>query len=155
MDSNENNLLIKDYLSAEKISRILSESSSTRPSGYIQMYEITGKALREWLEYNASLYAIQGTTFKNLLKTYVSKNPGVSTLLQEEFVYNWNSQYIFDGISFTVDLSKKARYSTDGVKLNAKNKRITSLTYNGLEITDSQRFVLVTDSGIPSALPSE
>jgi hypothetical protein len=72
-------------------------------------------------------------------------------------VYNWTGQYVFDGISYTVDLSKKARYSSGGVLLSSYNKRITSLTYNGVAVTDAQKFILVTDSGIPtlSFLPKE
>lgn len=150
LDNTEPYLLMQNTLSASKISQILSISSASRPSGYIQMYEISGKALREWLEYNASIYATQGTLFKNLLKTYTSKNKGVSTLLQESYVYNWNSEYVFDGISYTIDLTKKARYYSNGTMISSSNKRISSLTYQGVSVKDTQKFVLVTDSGIPS-----
>lgn len=150
-------VMLKDSLSARKVSRFLSESSSSRPSGYVQMYIITGKKLREWLEYNASMYATEGTTFKNLLKNYVSANPKVSTLLQEAYVYNWNGQYVFDGISYQIDLTQKARYYADGTIVNSDYRRIKNLTYNGVEVTSTQKFVLVTDSGLPylSFLPKE
>ncbi|HWT74258.1 MAG TPA: metallophosphoesterase [Mobilitalea sp.] len=157
LDSNEPTVYLKDTLSSSKISRILSEASASRPSGYTQLYEISGKALREWLEYNASIYATEGTNFTYILQGYVSSNQNVSTLLQENNVYNWNTQYVFDGISYKIDLTKKARYSSDGIMLNPNNKRITSLTYNAAPVTDSQKFVLVADSGLPllSFLPAE
>ena len=157
LDSNEAYVMMKDTLSSSKISRLLSESSPSRPSGYIQLYEITGKELREWLEYNSSIYATEGTIFKSLLKNYVSRNKGVSTLLNENYVYQWNNQYIFDGITYTVDLTKKARYTSGGTLINSLNKRITSLTYNGVKVTDNQKFILVADSGLPSLsfLPRE
>lgn len=148
---------ITGKLSASKVSLLLSESSASRPSGYVQLYEISGKDLREWLEYNASLYATQGTTFKSLLKSYVSANPKVSTLLQEKYVYHWNSHYVFDGISYTVDLTKKPRYNASGAIVSVNNKRIKNLTYQGTAVTDTQKFVIVTDSGLPalSFLPEE
>ena len=157
LDSNEPSLLIKDSLTSSKISRLLSESSPTRPSGYTQLYLLTGKQLREWLEYNARIYATSGTTFKNTIKTYVKNNPRVSTLLNEDFIYRWNTQYVFDGISYQIDLTKKSRYTSEGVLTSSANNRITNLTYNGHTITDSQRFILVSDSGLPtlSSLPKE
>ncbi len=157
LDSNEPSLLLKNTLSSSKVSRLLSESSPTRPSGYTQLYLLTGKQLREWLEYNARIYATSGTVFKDIIKTYVKNNPGVSILLNEDLTYRWNSQYVFDGISYQIDLTKKPRYSLEGTLINSSNKRITNLTYNGVTITDSQRFVLVSDSGLPtlSSLPKE
>lgn len=157
LDSNEPSILMKDTLSSSKISRLLSESSPSRPSGYTQLYLLTGRQLREWLEYNARIYATSGTTFQNTIKTYVKANPNVSTLLNEDFTYRWNSQYVFDGISYEIDLTKKSRYSPEGNLINSANKRITKLTYNGVAITDSLRFILVSDSGLPtlSSLPKE
>ena len=157
LDSNEPYVLIKDSFSSKKVSQILSESSPTRPSGHVQIIAISGKALREWLEYNASIYATQGTTFQNILKTYVSNNKDVSTLLQESNIYNWNNQYVFDGIAYKIDLRKKARYSSVGSLVSSTNHRISTLTYQGVEVTDAQKFVLVTDDGMPtlSFLPSE
>lgn len=156
-DDNEPYLMLKDSLSSAKISQLLSESSPSRPSGYVQLYEISGKDLREWLEYNASMYATAGTTFKTLLKKYVSTNPTVSTLLQESYVYNWNSQYVFDGISYSVDLTQKARYNSAGKIISSTSRRIKNLTYNGVAIADTQKFILAADSGLPalSFLPQE
>ncbi len=156
-DHNDPYLSIQDSLSASKVSMLLSEASASRPSGYVQLYEISGKDLREWLEYNVSMYATDGTTFKNLLKKYVSANPKVSTLLQEDYVYNWNSQYVFDGISFSVDLTQKPRYNSNGKLISSTNKRIKSLTYNGVDVASYHKFVIVTDSGLPglSFLPEE
>lgn len=150
LDSNEAYVLLKDNLSSSKVTQLLSESSSSRPSGYTQLYELSGKNLKEWLEYNASIYATEGTNFKKLLQRYVSINNNVSTLLQEGNVYNWNTQYVFDGVSYSVDLTKKARYTAGGTLLSANNRRITNLTYNGITVTDTMKFVIVADSGIPS-----
>jgi 2',3'-cyclic-nucleotide 2'-phosphodiesterase / 3'-nucleotidase / 5'-nucleotidase len=157
LDSNEPSLLMKDTLSSSKVSRLLSESSPTRPSGYTQLYLLTGKQLREWLEYSARIYATSGTVFKDTIKTYVKSNPELSILLNEDLTYRWNPQYVFDGISYQIDLTKKPRYTSEGTLINSSNKRITNLTYNGVTITESQQFVLVSDSGLPtlSSLPKE
>jgi 2',3'-cyclic-nucleotide 2'-phosphodiesterase/3'-nucleotidase/5'-nucleotidase len=157
LDSLEPYISIKDSFTEGKIAMLLSESSPARPSGYIQMYEITGKVLREWLEYNASIYAAEGTTLKNMLQKYVTANKDVSTLLDEAFIYDHSSYYIFDGISYTIDLSKKARYNSSGKLTGKNNSRISSLKYNGANVTDNQKFILVTDAGIPqlSFLPTE
>lgn len=157
LDSNEPSLWMEDTLSSSKISRLLSESSSVRPSGYTQLYLLSGRQLREWLEYSARIYAVSGTTFLNTIKTYVKANPAVSTLLAEDFTYRWNSQYIFDGISYQIDLTKKSRYTPEGSLTSSLNRRIRNLTYNGAAITDTQQFVLVSDSGLPalSLLPKE
>lgn len=157
LDSNTPSILIKGSFTASKVSQVLSEASSSRPSGYTQLYEISGKDLREWLEYNASIYATEGTNLKNMIQNYVSKNKSVSTLLDEKYIYNWNNQYVFDGISYQIDLTKKARYSSNGTIASSSNRRIINLTYNGVAVTDTQRFVLVSDSGLPSLsfLPTE
>lgn len=157
LDNNEFYISMKDTLSADKIAGILSESTGVRSAGYLQMYQITGKNLREWIEYTASMYATEGTTFGSILQRYVSKNRSVSTLLQDAYIYNWGSQYIFDGVSYTIDLTKKARYKLDGTMISSRNKRVTSLHYNGMAVTDSQKFVIVTDSGnqIFSFIPAE
>lgn len=157
LDSNESSLWMEYTLSSSKISRFLSESSSVRPSGYTQLYLLSGRQLREWLEYSARIYAVSGTTFLNTVKSYVKANPGVSTLLAEDFTYRWNSQYIFDGISYQIDLTKKSRYTPEGSLTSSFNSRIRNLTYNSSAITDTQQFVLVSDSGLPalSLLPKE
>ncbi len=157
LDNTYPHVLIENSFSEAKIAQVLAESSSARPAGYVNLYEISGKALREWLEYNASNYATEGTPFKNMLSSYTSKNKNTNTLLQENYVYNWSSQYIFDGISYEIDLTKKARYHASGKVISTKNKRITNLTYNGTAISDTQKFILVADSGIPalSFLPDD
>lgn len=157
LDSGELSIRIKDSFTAAKVAQLLSESSTARPSGYLQLYEINGKSLREWLEYNASMYATSGTLLKNTLQSYVIKNKSVSTLLQESYLYNWNAQYIFDGFTYQIDLSVPARYSSKGTLQSSKYKRIKNLSYNGKAITDTQKFILVTDTGIPalSFLPVE
>jgi hypothetical protein len=71
----------------------------------------------------------------------------VSALLQDAFIYNWKNQYVFDGVSYTIDLTKKARYTAGGKLTSTYNKRITSQTYHGTAVTDTQKFILVTDSG--------
>lgn len=114
---------------------------------YLFLYEITGSQLREWLEWSASAYeSIHGNvqwtdeTMNTLMKQY-----GIKSLIQEEWLDEWSSFYIFDGISYTINPSAQPRYNYDGKQINQTN-RIYNLTYNGTAVTDTMKFVLATES---------
>ncbi len=120
---------------------------------YVYIYKINGKQLREWMEWSASIYQTANTSsevnWNNIvLADYIKKERGDS-LVQEDFISEWNRFFQFDGVEYTVDISKAPRYDYDGDKINDTN-RITKITRNGQEVTDNDEFIIVTDKIIAS-----
>lgn len=146
LDSQERYITIESEITAADVAEIIGTASATRPSGYLYLYKITGANLREWLEYSASIYAQKGTKFTTILPNFTKKNTGVSTLLNEEYLQDWNSFFAFDGISYEIDLEQPARYNADGTMVSYKNYRITNLKYQGKDVTNKQEFVIVSDT---------
>lgn len=146
LDNKDDYIMIEDSVNSTDIAKVISIASSERDSGYLYLYKISGKNLREWLEYNASIYAKAGTKFTTILPNFTKKNKQVSTLLQEEYLKDWSSFFVFDGIDYEIDLSVGPRYLSNGKYLSTANKRIKNLTWQGKEVKDSQEFVLVSDA---------
>lgn len=113
---------------------------------YLFLYEITGKQLREWLEWSASAYETVGspTVWTDGYMQEIQTTTGLQSLVKEEWLDGWESFYIFDGIEYTIDPSKPPRYDHAGKKINESN-RITSLTTNGSTIGDSTMLILARE----------
>lgn len=146
LDNRDDYIKIVDEISASDVAKVIGVASSERPSGYVYLYKITGANLREWLEYSVSIYAKEGTRFSTILPNFTEKNKGVSTLLNEDYLKDWSMLFAFDGISYEVDLSQPARFRSDGIMISYKNHRISSLKYQGKEVTDKQEFIIVSDT---------
>jgi len=146
LDSRDDYITIESEITASDVAKIIGTASSERPSGYLYLYKITGTNLREWLEYSASIYAQQGTQFETILPNFTKKNPEVSTLLNEECLSDWSMLFAFDGISYEVDMTQPARYQPDGTMVSYKNYRITNLKYHGKEVSNSQEFIIASDT---------
>lgn len=136
----------QDYINlTNKITE--SDLASIQPyNNYLYLYEITGKQLKEWLEWSASAYETIGSTYDwsdDFLRT-TSEKAGARPLLSEEWINDWSSFYIFDGISYEIDPSVGPRYNTSGTKI-ADTKRISKVTYNGVAVKDSDIFVIATN----------
>ncbi len=119
---------------------------------YVYIYKITGAQLREWLEWSASIYQTANTSagvnWNNiLLSDFIKKERG-NSLVQEDFIYEWNRFFQFDGIEYTVSLNEKPRYDYDGNKIN-DSFRVKSITRNGVAVSDEDNFILVTDKITP------
>lgn len=112
------------------------------------LYWITGAQLREWLEWRtASAYqtpeqAESAAWSNSTVKSYVTDG-GLNPLLNNEWLENWQNYMVFDGVEYEIDITQPARYSKAGVLLNSGAHRISSLTCNGVAVTDAQRFVIV------------
>ncbi len=76
------------------------------------------------------------------VKNY-SGSESLQCSLQSGWLTDWSRYYVFDGIEYTIDTSKKPRYDIDGNLINNTN-RVTSLTRNGVAINDGDTFVLVS-----------
>lgn len=84
-----------------------------------------------------------------IIKNYKGEQ-SLQSVLREEWISDWSNFYIFDGVEYTIDTSVAPRYDQDGNKIN-DSRRITSLTRNGVPVSDGERFILVGNkiSSIP------
>jgi len=147
LDNGETEVYIKDAFTRSNISGFRSEQTSFRDNGYLSIYKISGWQLREWLEYNASIYATVGAyTLEGAIPSYHKKNPDILPLLQSAYYERHSMFYIFDGIEYTIDITQRARYYGNGSMIASGNRRITSLTYNGVNIKDNQDILIVADA---------
>ena len=109
-------------------------------------YWITGKQLRKWMEWSASIFAQQNEmitstgTIKKLSEEY-----GTTSLVAEKWLKRWGPFQVFDGIEYQIDASKPAMYNVDGELINSNTSRIVNLTCNGQPVTDDSKFILVTN----------
>lgn len=112
---------------------------------YATIYTITGAQLREWLEWAASGYQQTGTIDATYADDYIRDNQSVfAPLLQSGWSTNWKRLYTFDGVEYDIDISQPAKYDYYGNKIS-DGKRIVKLTCNGVDVTDTQNFFLVSD----------
>ncbi len=124
-----------------------SELSSIQPyNNYIYIYTITGKQLKEWLEWPASAYETESITSKwsNTTMNNLMKDSGLKSLLREDWIYNWSTFTVFDGIDYVINPSNEPRYDISGNKIS-NSRRISRITYQGKEVTDDMEFLLVTN----------
>lgn len=127
------------------------------------LYEVTGSQLKEWIEWSASAYETAGN---NLLLpeeidnasggsisstqsamrakiNYTGSEP-LQPLLQKEWTTDLSHFYIFDGVEYHIDNTIAPRYDYNGVKINDTH-RVDSLTYNGKELKDTDKVLLVVN----------
>jgi 2',3'-cyclic-nucleotide 2'-phosphodiesterase/3'-nucleotidase len=137
---------VKDYINIhDQITE--SDLTSIQPyNNYVYLYSITGKQLKEWLEWSASAYEtyLLGTTWTDPMMSSLMKSQGLKSLIREEWLNDWSNFYIFDGIDYVIDPSAGPRYDISGNKIS-NNNRIRSLKYNGIDVKDDMVFLLATD----------
>ena len=114
---------------------------------YIVLYQVTGKQLREYMEWAAaSPYVTAGEKpdyEDDFMRVYTGAS-GISPLVYEEWMDDWSNFRIFDGVEYEIDASVDPRYDFAGNKINNTN-RIVSLKINGEPVRDSDKIVLATD----------
>lgn len=109
------------------------------------VYWITGGQLRELLEWSASIYATaNGTITSDQALQRLLEERGASSIAASDWLNDWSSFAVFDGIEYTIDATRPARYTKAGAQRDAYAHRIVSLTYNGQPIADDQRLILVS-----------
>lgn len=124
-----------------------SELSSIQPyNNYIYLYTITGKQLREWLEWSASAYetATIASKWNSTTMNDLMKETKLKSLLKEDWMADWSSFTIFDGIDYIINPYNEARYDING-NLISNSSRVKSVTYQGEEVTDSMKFLIATN----------
>lgn len=115
---------------------------------HMYIYEVTGKQLKEWLEWGASTYETVNSSNAMewddmTVSQYISNGKG-NALIQSQYQNNWKCLFVFNGVEYNINPSQKPRYNADGSKIN-DTERVTSLTYNGIPVTEDQKFALCTE----------
>lgn len=111
-----------------------------RSAGDLYLYDNTLKAVKvkgavvkEWIEMSAGKF--------NTI------DPSITTeqkLLNPAFpVYNFD---VIDGIEYQIDVTKPAKYATNGSLLNPESSRVVNLEYKGQPLDPEQEFVVVTNN---------
>ncbi|MEK3713785.1 bifunctional 2',3'-cyclic-nucleotide 2'-phosphodiesterase/3'-nucleotidase [Paenibacillus sp. FSL R7-0333] len=94
---------------------------------------VRGSTVKEWVEMSAGAF--------NRIK------PSISTpqpLLNSAFaVFNFD---VIDGIQYTFDVTRNAKYKPDGSINDKSSSRVTSITYGGEPLDLDQEFVVVTNN---------
>ena len=106
----------------------------------LYLYKATGAQIKEWLEWSASAYNTSAGGNINVSEnTVLNQN-----VLQDAWKNKWDTYYVFDGMEYTIDTTKPARYDVMGNLVNNSN-RVTSATINGVPINDATTYVVVGD----------
>ncbi len=107
---------------------------------YTYLYKITGAQLKEWLEFSASAY--------NTLEIGSKDN---QFLIHNDWLKNWSKFFVFDGINYSISPYIAPRYDITGTKIN-DTFRVSSITYNGKEVTDDMDFIIACNSITPTGI---
>lgn len=109
------------------------------------LYWVTGGQLRELLEWSASVYSTSnGTISSDQVLQRLLEERGASSIAASDWLNDWSSFAVFDGIEYTIDATRPARYTKSGEQKDAYAHRIVNMTYNGQPIADDQRLILVS-----------
>lgn len=117
---------------------------------YLMIYSISGAQLREWLEWNASIYGYWDNAdlfADDSLKTLL-KGMGLQSVLSSLWMEDWKNFTVFDGIEYEFNMSSAPKYNRYGEVMNNSSSRVTRLTYNGQAVTNDMQFLLVTERNI-------
>lgn len=125
---------ISDFLLSSQLSSLQMYKTG------IYIYCMTGEDLKEWLEWTASAYEKVNKSTK--VNTSVDVSELKQNVLQTAWENDWSTFFVFDGIEYTIDPTKDARYDIDGNKVSSSN-RITKATINGVEIGNDTQYIVV------------
>ena len=115
------------------------------------VYWVTGAQLRELIEWSASVYtAADGSISSDEVLEQMLEERGASSIAGAEWLDDWSSFAVFDGIEYTIDATRQPRYSKAGDLKNDYSQRVISLTHNGQPVMDDQKLILVSHT-IPNA----
>ncbi|MGE6631720.1 multifunctional 2',3'-cyclic-nucleotide 2'-phosphodiesterase/3'-nucleotidase/5'-nucleotidase [Bacillus sp. NPDC077027] len=99
----------------------------------VQIVKLKGSEVRDWLEMSAGQF--------NQIK---ANETSEQALLNEEYrSYNFD---VIDGVTYQIDVTEPAKYSTSGTLVHSKANRVKNLSYNGKPVTDNQAFLVVTNN---------
>jgi len=139
-ESIDNFINIHDSITEANLSEI------QRYNDYLYVYTITGKQLKEWLEWTASAYETLSMDSSKASETMSSlmEETGLKPLIREEWQNDWSSFYIFDGIDYAINPRVEPRYDISGNRVNS-TRRIQNVKYNGTVVEDNTILLLATN----------
>lgn len=97
----------------------------------LRAIELSGHHLRDWLEMSAGVF--------NQIE------PNAETELIDSRRAGYNFDVLF-GLTYQIDLSRPARFNSDGTLTDTANHRIRSLCLNNDPVTDDQRFIVALNN---------
>jgi 2',3'-cyclic-nucleotide 2'-phosphodiesterase/3'-nucleotidase len=98
----------------------------------VQAVVITGAQVKEWLEMSAGIF------------NQVEPGGADQTLINPDFPsYNFD---VIDGVTYRIDLSQPAKYTSKGELQNADASRIVDLQFDGAPIDPAARFVVASNN---------
>ncbi|MGL5336229.1 MAG: bifunctional 2',3'-cyclic-nucleotide 2'-phosphodiesterase/3'-nucleotidase, partial [Enterovibrio sp.] len=101
-------------------------------SNTLQVVEINGAMLKEWLEMSATMF-----------NQIDAKNTQPQWLISSKYApFNFD---MIDGVTYQIDITKPARYDEKGDVINEDN-RIYNLSFNGSPVSPEQMFYVVTNN---------
>ncbi|WP_336742835.1 bifunctional 2',3'-cyclic-nucleotide 2'-phosphodiesterase/3'-nucleotidase [Aureimonas altamirensis] len=98
----------------------------------LQVVDMSGDELAEWLEMSASIFS-----------TMAADGIVRPLLLPGAVPYNFD---VIDGLTYRINLAVPARYDIDGKRAPDGSRRIGALQYEGQPLMPEQRFLVVTNS---------
>ncbi|MCA1065206.1 bifunctional 2',3'-cyclic-nucleotide 2'-phosphodiesterase/3'-nucleotidase [Rossellomorea aquimaris] len=99
----------------------------------LQAVLVDGAQVKEWLEMSAGQF--------NQIDTGTSEEqPLVNGAFRS---YNFD---VIDGVTYEIDVTKPARYHTDGKLANEDSHRIKNLTFEGKPMDPEQKFIVATNN---------
>lgn len=144
-EGNDDYLTINGFMTMKDLLGIQSYNRD-----YVVVYRITGAQLREWLEWNASIYGYWdgASSFKDANIQNLVKSMGLQSVLSSLWIENWKYFTVFDGIEYEFNMSNAPKYNRYGEVMDSSASRVTKLTCNGQPVTDAMEFLLVTERGL-------
>ncbi|MEZ5871914.1 MAG: bifunctional 2',3'-cyclic-nucleotide 2'-phosphodiesterase/3'-nucleotidase [Nitratireductor sp.] len=93
---------------------------------------IDGATVKEWLEMSAGIF------------NQIEAGKADQSLINPDFPsYNFD---VIDGVTYRIDLSKPAKYTSKGEVADAASSRITDLMFDGKPIDPAQKFIVATNN---------
>ncbi|MCB1427586.1 MAG: bifunctional 2',3'-cyclic-nucleotide 2'-phosphodiesterase/3'-nucleotidase, partial [Nitratireductor sp.] len=93
---------------------------------------IDGATVKEWLEMSAGIF------------NQIEAGKADQALINPDFPsYNFD---VIDGVTYRIDLSKPAKYTSKGEIADAASSRIVDLMFDGKPIDPAQKFIVATNN---------
>lgn len=99
----------------------------------LYIVKLTGKEVKDWIEMSAGQF-----------NQIDPSKTGEQSLLNPDFrSYNFD---VIDGVTYQIDVTQPAKYSTTGGLKHPEASRVKNLAYNGKPVKDDQEFLVVTNN---------